>query len=164
MGQCMHIVCGPPGVGKSFVARVIGEKSGGTVLSTEQIRDECSGDVTPNSDRIQTYRELYRQASEQLADGQDVILDGEFRTENHRSEAAVIGCGRDVSVHFVRVRCRGDIARERLRKRDGLSKAGVDVYEQIKNEFEPLTRVHSSIDNSGFKRETKREVGRLPGI
>lgn len=148
-------VCGFPGVGKSTVSSYLTETLDGTRLRTDEIRKELFPDPTYSSEEsITVYKTACERARDELSDGEIVVLDASFANDHYRelAEAAAADC--DVPFRLIRVACDEQEVLARIRRRDGISDADVDIYYQIKESFESLERDHLTIDNSGTWDET----------
>jgi predicted kinase len=148
-------VCGFPGVGKSTVSAYLTDTLDGTRLRTDEVRKELFPDPTySTSESITVYKTACERAREALADGQTVVLDASFATDHYRDLAETVATECDVPFRLVRVACDEQEVLTRIRRRDGISDADVEVYYKIKESFEPLERDHVTIDNSGAWDET----------
>jgi predicted kinase len=61
----------------------------------------------------------------------------------------------------VQVTCDEEVTIERIRDREGISDADVEIYHEIKDSFDPLETTHVTVDNSGSWSET---VAQLEGL
>ncbi|MFB6177911.1 MAG: AAA family ATPase, partial [Halobaculum sp.] len=96
---------------------------------------------------------------DRLDDGESVVLDGTFRTERQRERAATVAAECAGGFELVRVACEESVVRQRIEEReDDASDADFDVHRMIREEFEPITRDHARIDNSGPCAETRASV------
>jgi predicted kinase len=154
------VVCGPPGVGKTTVASEAAEQVDGTVLRTDVVRKDLFPE--PSYDEAETdavYDELLARSRERLADGESVVLDGTFRTERQRERAATLATECGGAFELFRVACEESIVRRRIEDReDDASDADFDIHQMIREEFEPISRDHARIDNSGSCAETCASV------
>lgn len=158
------LVCGLPGTGKSTVAERIVEVLPARLLRTDVVRKELFPEPTYAAEESATvYDELFSRARETLDAGEDVVLDATFRQRDLRDRAAAVAAAADVEFRLVRVTCDEAVVRERIRKRqryeDDESDADFAVYNQLKDEFEPIEREeHVVVDNSGALSETLDDV------
>jgi len=147
--QIALILCGLPGCGKSYLARMMADRFGWRHLSTDLIRKKTLGvspehelpesAYTPESS-ARAYAELLRQATQGNEHG-ITILDANFSTPEKRraAEAALRPAGFQVIVCWIDVD--EATAESRLRSRNALtssgSDAGWDVYRKLRAAFQP---------------------------
>lgn len=151
------VICGEPGVGKSKVARIINSYIDGKLFATDAIRKQLFG-ANPEytqSESQAVYDEMFSRAMNALLRSKSVVLDATFMYEKGRERAEIIAerSSTDVNLSIIRVTCDPTEAKKRIRERaengDSESDAGVDVYQSIRDRFEPIERDHTVIDNSG---------------
>lgn len=154
------VVCGPPGVGKSLVARTAADAVGGAVLRTDVVRQDLFEDPGYTDEEVRrVYAECRERASERLAAGESVVLDGTYRSVALRDGVARVAGEAGVRAVFLRVTCPESVVRERITARtDDPSEAEFEDYRSIAAEFEPLERGHHAVDNSGTVERTERQV------
>jgi len=154
------VVCGPPGVGKSLVARTAAGELDAAVLRTDVARQDLFEAPSYTDEEVRrVYAELRDRARERLAAGESVVLDGTYRSVALRD--AVTGLAEDLGVPalFLRVTCPASVVRERIAARiDDPSEAEFEDYRAIATEFEPLERPHAVVDNAGTVEGTERQV------
>ena len=153
------VVCGLPGVGKSTVARRIGERIGAEVLRTDVVRKELFDDPAYTSEETTAvYDELLTRAADWLADGSPVVLDATFKTRGRRREAREVAEGLGCEFRLVHVDCEADVVERRIAERDGVSDADFEIHRQFREAFEPVELDHLAVDNSGSEAETRRQI------
>lgn len=149
------LVCGLPGTGKSTVAERIAELLPARLLRTDVVRKELFPEPTyAAAESAAVYDELFDRARDLLDADEHVVLDATFRQRALRERAAGVAAAADVEFRLVRVTCDEPVVRERIRKRqrheDDESDADFAVYNQLKEEFEPIEGDdHVVVDNSG---------------
>lgn len=97
------VVGGGPGTGKTTLARALASRTGARVVSTDEVRRELreSGDITGEPGEIDSglyrpeqvqavYTAVLLRASQALARGQSVILDGTWRDPRQRQRVRVV--------------------------------------------------------------------------
>lgn len=157
----LYVMVGLSGTGKSTAADIISQKTGASKHNSDIIRKEItSGSPTYSGDESQrVYDEMYKRAERDLKKGNDVVLDATFTLEIGRRSAEKLANRLDAELKLIHVTCSESVAKKRIRNRtNDESDATVEVYEKLKNDFEPLQRDHIKIDNSGSKRSLKRSI------
>lgn len=154
------VVCGEPGVGKSRVARAIGDRLSATVYRTDEVRADRYDDPTYDTEETErVYAAVRDRGIETVTAGGRAVLDGTYRQASLR--AAVAEAARRVGVEplYVRVECSEAVVRERIDARtDDASDAGIEEYYRIRATFDPLSRDHLTVDNSGEWSRTREQL------
>jgi len=154
------VVCGPPGVGKSLIARAAADAVGAAVLRTDIVRQDLFEDPGYTDEEVRrVYADLRERARERLATGESVALDGTYRSVPLRDAVAETARSLDAPAAFLRVTCPESVVRERIAARtEDPSEAEFEDYRSIAAAFEPLERDHHAIDNSGTVERTEQQV------
>jgi|SRR6056297_1127923 len=135
------LVFGLPGTGKTYFAERFAEKLDAVHLNTDIVREKL--DFTGHYDektKQQVYNELFKQAQMEFKKGADVIVDGTFHLSRRREQLEKLSNEENKKIYYIEMKAEEKIARKRLKKSRKHSEANVDVYEMIKNEFEPLNK------------------------
>lgn len=162
MSNKLFVVCGEPGVGKSKIANHIAGRVDGKCLSTDKIRKDLFG-PDPEYTRKEsqaTYDEMFDQARNFLKRGETVVLDATFMFAAGRERANRLAQEHTDPYNFTIVRVTADesVALQRIRDRNGVSDATVDVYHSIRDRFESVELPHVKIDNSDWWFSTKKRM------
>lgn len=144
------LVGGPPGTGKTTVARACGEAFGWKVIHSDEVRKTLAGmsldhhapagvdeGLYTETWTSRTYGELLRQAESYLSLGESVVIDATWRAEDLRDLAR--GLARSTSSDLVEVRCDAPqhVADERIRlRRADASDASVEVAAALRADFD----------------------------
>ncbi|MEY7849371.1 AAA family ATPase [Natrarchaeobius sp. A-rgal3] len=156
------VYCGLPGVGKSAASAYTATHAPAERYRSDEVRKELFPEPRYTSaETLATYDELLERAQTALEQGTDVVLDATFRTKRLRDRAESVA--REAGAHsvFARVVCDERIVRERLANRNGgVSDADVEVYELVRDSFDPVERDHAVIDNSESLETTRRQIDR----
>lgn len=162
MEPVIIVLAGYPGVGKSFVAEEFKRRLNAGVLRTDEIRKELFSNPTYSKDESEkTYNELFSRAESAVQNGSSVVLDATFNLKIGRDNVAEIGEEQNCEVIFVNVTCNESVVRERIASRNGISDADFSVYQKVRDSFEEFQRSTETVDNSGSKSETKRQVKQI---
>jgi predicted kinase len=154
------VVCGLPGVGKTTVAEDIAERLDGQLLRTDVIRKELLSDPDYTEEEAQmVYREMFDRASEIIEDGGQAVLDGTFKEEGYREHAITLSESLEVDFRLVKVECAEEVVRKRIEGReDDESDADFEVHAMYREEFDPISMDHVTVDNSEGMAATTRQV------
>jgi len=149
------IMCGLMGTGKSRLAAAIAAPLGATVITLDALRKEMLGIPTEErhfedfgqgiySPEItkRTYEEARRRASDLLAAGRSVIIDGSFKKRDERRATEQLAREYDAYFVVVECRCSDDCIRERLSGRGAdeteASDGRWELYNNQKNDFDAV--------------------------
>jgi len=161
-GQWLVALCGLPGVGKSTVAEYLTERLDAVRLRTDAVRKELFAEPQYTEEETETvYRELCERAGRHLEGGESVVLDATFADGAQRVRARDLASRHGVGFRLVEVVCDQSVAERRIATRDGISDADVSIYQELKEQFDPIDCEHPVIDNSGSKPETYEQIDRL---
>lgn len=157
------VVCGLPGAGKSTVSRRVTDRLDGRLVRTDVVRKELFPDPAYTSAESRAmYEEVVDRARRAAEAGEHVVLDGTFRSRAIRDRVAAVAADAGVDFRLVRVECDERLVRERIAARvDDESDADFEVYELLKDEFEPIEREHVVVDNSGSLAATTARIDEL---
>lgn len=157
--ESLVVVCGFPGVGKTTVAETVADRLDGDMLRTDVVRKELVADPEyTDEETASVYEEVLDRSRRRIEDGHSVVLDGTFFKRTFREAAKALAGDLGVEFEVVRVQCDEDTVERRIRKRDGISDADVEVYRMHRDIFEPIDRDHVTVDNSEDLEATKRQV------
>lgn len=155
-------VCGFPGVGKSTISERLTDQLDATRLRTDAIRKKLFDEPTYSSQESRTvYRTAFDRARSLLRNGTPVVFDASFANERHRERAMEVAAECKVPFRLLKVDCDEHEVVRRIKKRDDISDADVEVYYEVREQFDALERDHYRIDNSGTWEQTRRQVDAL---
>lgn len=139
-------VTGLPGSGKSFLARHLALKIGGTKISSDQVREELKqrGKYDEES-KLEVYQEMLALTRSAVHKNSHVVLDATFHKERVRKHILEAATALHVPLYFVEVKAAEVIIKERVTKRRADSDADFNVYLKIKEELEPLKEDHLTL-------------------
>lgn len=154
------VVCGLPGVGKTTVAEDIAERTDGRLFRTDVIRKEILTDpqYTKEESRM-VYNEMFDRAHDTIENGQTAVLDGTFKDTDARHRVIELSEEVEAECRLVKVECAEDVVRERIRDReDDASDADYEIHAMYRDQFEPISHEHVTVDNSNGLADTRRQV------
>lgn len=133
------LVYGLPGTGKTYFAERLAEKLDAVHLNTDIVREKLQfkGHYDEKT-KQQVYNELFKQAQMEFKNGADVIVDGTFHVSRRREQLEELAKEENEKIRFIEMKADEKKARKRLKKSRKHSEADADVYEIIRNDFEPL--------------------------
>lgn len=147
-GPTLVAVCGCPGVGKSTVARTLAEWLDATWLRTDAVRKELFEEPTYEPEESKSvYQTAMDRARAALPD-RPVIVDASFADRRHRAAVQRVAAECGVPFTLLQVHCDESVTIDRIRDREDISDADVEVYHEIKDSFDPLWTEHITVDNS----------------
>ncbi|MFC7082359.1 AAA family ATPase [Halorussus caseinilyticus] len=154
------VVCGLPGVGKTTVAEDIAERLDARLLRTDVIRKEILSDPDYTEEEARmVYREMFDRAREEVEDGGNVVLDGTFKDTRYRNRATVVSESLEADFRLVKVECAEEEVRDRIESReDDESDADFEIHAMYREQFDPISMDHLTVDNSEGIAETTRQV------
>ncbi|WP_366142130.1 AAA family ATPase [uncultured Roseobacter sp.] len=152
------LVCGAPGSGESTIANDLSGSTGATVLSSEAVRAELFDLAAEPSDRYfspneveRTYACMIDKARSSLLEGESIILDGFYRSEDRRRPVQDLADEHSVTFFGFCVYCDFDVAMRRVaerKKRGTLSPTGPANLQKVRNAFEWPNGNYIRIDNT----------------
>ncbi len=153
-------VCGLPGVGKSTVTKELAARLDAASVRTDGVRRDVLDERTyADAEAWLVYGAALERARARLADGHTVVLDGTFKTAAHRSRAADLGAAHATADALVWVTCDEAVARTRIdERRDDPSEADIEVYDILREEFEPPEDADLVVDNSDSLASTEKQL------
>jgi aminoglycoside phosphotransferase family enzyme/predicted kinase len=148
------VICGNVGTGKSTLARLLADALDGVPIPSDRVRKRLVGlapqerargerasrvYATAVTERV--YAGLLQRAAPVLASGRSAILDATYARADLRRGPLDWARERGVPVRLVEVRCRPELALERLERRERAgrdpSDAGPELYRELAPRFEP---------------------------
>ena len=142
------VVFGLPGSGKSFLAKKLAVEIGASYLGTDLIRGELN-QVRDYSfiGRKKVYEQMMHMARGKLDAGEDIVLDGTFYLESLRQLITEI-LGEDVEICYIEVIASEELIKKRTEVERQDSDADFQVYQELKQTYEPLKEPHLKLMSS----------------
>ncbi|MBD3210209.1 AAA family ATPase [Candidatus Micrarchaeota archaeon] len=157
------IVCGLPGTGKSTLSQLLAGQLPAEHLNSDTLRKQMFKNPDySEEEKEKVYHEMAVRAESLLSSGKNAILDATFYKRKYRKMMADVAGAQDAEVYRIECALPEKETRKRLEKRKELGKgpsdADYDVYQSLKDEFEPLEGKHLKIDCSADEEEALRKV------
>lgn len=154
------VVCGLPGVGKTTVAGAIADRIDGELIRTDIVRKNIRSTPAYTDDETRAvYRRVFSIAGTRIERGENVVLDGTFRRAELRDQAEALAEEWEAVFDLVKVECTEDIVKERIENRtDDASDADFEVYQTLRERFEPIRTEHVAVDNSGMPEDASTQI------
>lgn len=175
------VICGLPGVGKSQVAKILGKKFNGEILSTDILRQEkdhfkkatLKKRFLSFSFKKSTYQKLFLLVKDLIKNEKNLILDGTFFKKNLREKAKDLAKKFKTKFILIEVICDEKEVKKRIEKRfsaETLSEGGKKgsestanylVYKRFKKIWQPIKEKHLIIDNSKDLKWLKKQIEKI---
>jgi uncharacterized protein len=175
MDRLLVVIFGLMGVGKTTVAKVLGQARGWPVIHSDVVRKALAGLAPTTPARFEfghgiysetfsqkTYTEMLRRAGELLDGGATrVILDASFKSGRERDRVRELARVKKARAVFVFCYCPKEVVRERLLLRadntSAISDGRLELLDLQMEDFEPLTEA----DQPLLRLDTGRDLDKV---
>jgi len=142
------MVMGLPGSGKSFFATKLAALLDAKYISSDQIRMEKISDRT-YSDREKewVYDEMLNEMVQIPHMQNHVVLDATFYSQRLRNKF-LQNVNNNQILASIEIWAREAIVKSRLSHRRELSEAGIEIYQLIKSQWEPIREKHLTLEST----------------
>ncbi len=148
------LVFGLPATGKSFFAKKFAEEIGAVHLNTDIVRGKLNFEgYYDEKTKQQVYNELFKQAKLEIKKGSDLILDGTFHKKKRRKQVERMGVETNQEVFFIEMKAGEGTIKNRLKKDRRYSEADWDVYEKLRDNYEPPAQDILELNSDEMKME-----------
>lgn len=143
------VVMGLPGSGKTFFAQQLAPALKAAHISSDQVRNQhqYQGRYTLN-DKQRVYKNMLKQAAIQLEKGQPVVLDGTFHIGQFRQLVNDFATKHSWPLFYLEITADENIVRKRTSRPRPDSEADYQVYQMLKQQYEPLREPHLRLNSS----------------
>jgi predicted kinase len=182
MDRLLVVVFGLMGVGKTTVARALGQARGWPVIHSDVVRKSLAGLAPTTPARFEfghgiysedlsqkTYTEMRRRAGELLDGGANqVILDASFKSAGERARVRELAREKEARVVFVFCNCPKELVRERLRQRadntSAISDGRLELLDLQMEDFEALTEEDQPLLRLDTGRDLEKVLQEVDGF
>lgn len=135
------LVFGLPGTGKTYFSKHFADELGAVHLNTDIVREKLGfrGQYDEKT-KQQVYNELFKQAQLELKNDTDIIIDGTFHLHRRRKQVERLAAETNNRIYYIEIKADERTINKRLKKNRSHSDAKPDVYEELKNDFEPVEK------------------------
>lgn len=137
--NCIILVFGLPGTGKTFFSEHLADLTGAVHLNTDIIRRKMGKQgVYDENTKNMIYMNLLDQAADYLSNERDVIVDGTFLRKDQREQIDNLARNSGHRIFFIEMKADEEIVSERLKEKRKFSEADLEVYRKLRKEYEPF--------------------------
>lgn len=146
------IICGLPGVGKTYFAKELAKKINAQYLSSDSIRMKTLGERTySQEEKDGIYRLMSEEAEGFLDQGQEVVLDATFYLKKYRDMMCRMARVKGADCKIIECVLDEGELHKRLEKRKNEkseSEADMRIHQKVKEDFEKIAEEHLVIDTA----------------
>jgi predicted kinase len=139
MPNSLIVVFGLPGTGKTTFAKALAAHLNWPHFNTDVIRSELGKrQEYDEPTKAWVYAQLLERTATELEKGRGVVLDGTFYTEDLREACRNLAAHYKRPLRWIQVSASEDVIRERVSGPRPYSEADFQVYQKIRDRFEPM--------------------------
>ena len=137
---------GLPGSGKTTLARAYAASCNAIHFNSDTLRQEMGLEGKYGSqDKEKVYNRLLDRTKESLQSGKTVVVDSTFYKESIRAPFRRIASALNTPLQWIEVVAQEEVIRERLQYPRPDSEADFNVYQKIRDAYEPLSEPHLTL-------------------
>jgi predicted kinase len=142
------IVFGLPGSGKSYFASRLAGMIHADYINSDRVRNEMFTKSTySEQEKAAVYYAMLEKMKEALHLERNLVLDATFHKDGTRQLFIRELKGR-AEIFFIEITANEDLIRERLKKERPFSEANFEVYQMIRQDWQPMSEHHLSLDST----------------
>lgn len=158
-GTMIILVMGLPGTGKSYFSEHLAREMDAVYLNTDIIREKMDykGQYDEKS-RFEVYERLHSEMLMYISNGQPCVVDGTFQQKKFRDMFIKSAQKHNKNLYLVLMEAREGEIKKRLEKSRKHTEADVEVYHNLKDQFDPIGQPHLKIqsDELSLKEMTQK--------
>lgn len=140
------VILGLPGAGKSYLAEKIAKEYNALYLNSDKIRKKGNVPVEYSDiAKANIYEEMFVELEKAVTKGQHIVLDATFYLKPLRERIVKTAENHHVPLYFIEVVASLKVIQERLKRQRKYSDADFKIYQQVKEQFEPLEVPHLTL-------------------
>lgn len=154
-------IMGLPGSGKTFLAEHLSSVLSATHISSDKVRETLHKKGKYQSeDKEDVYREMKNLLSESLQKNENVIVDTTFYLRKLRNEFEEVAKIYSNKVYWIWTTATEKTIKKRVSKKRPDSEADFEIYQLIRDQFEPIKVEHLEIktDKLSIQKNIKRAL------
>ncbi len=137
------VVFGLPGSGKSHFSQQLADYINAEYIHLDQISDRMNEpDKYDEKAQQYIYRHLIKEITEKLIFNSNVVVDGTFHEKSMRRMIRKKAVKLGQKAVFIEMKSSEPQMKKRLKKKRDFTESDFEVYEQIKENFEPYEKPH----------------------
>jgi predicted kinase len=143
------LIAGLPGSGKSYFAVKLSAKLGAMYISSDKVRKglDALGKYSFKN-KMEVYFEMVKMANRLLLDQKTVVVDATFYLNSMRTLFYKLAKTHNSEICLVYINANEALIKERLSKPRQDSEADFKVYEQIRDQFQPINTTHLKLEST----------------
>lgn len=142
------IVFGLPGSGKSYFASRLAKIINAGYINSDRLRKEMFKDRTySEQEKAAVYRTMLEKMKEAMNRNRDLVLDATFH-KNETRKLFIQEAERKGGIFFIEVKADENIIKERLKEERPYSEADFEVYNFIRQHYEPMNERHLIVEST----------------
>jgi len=155
------IVTGLPGSGKSFFAERLAAELDAPYINSDRVRLTLPGSGKYSYEqKLTVYKAMLAQTAQILEENKSVVVDATFYHHTMREMFIRLAQGYNVPIRFIEIVANETVIRERLNKPRRYSAANYTVYEQVRDEFEPIVTPHLTVESTDGNLDSMLETAK----
>ncbi|PUZ26384.1 hypothetical protein DCC81_11660 [Chitinophaga parva] len=142
------IVTGLPSSGKSYFASHLSALINAVYINSDQVRKRLFIRRTySEAEKLSVYAHMLREMKDAVRQHKDVVMDATFYKKSIR-ENFLRQAGGTETVAFIEIKADEALIKDRLKQARTDSEADFEVYQKIKEQWEPLEEPHLTLQST----------------